>query len=316
MGRGRGWRGSRTLRVLAAGAATLLVTATAAAAGEGHGWTEGEVTTSDGVAIHYYEAGPADGAAASPSLLFVPGWTMPAQIWEPQIDHFAATHRVVAVDPRSQGLSARPDDGHTPERRGADLGEAIAALGLAPVVPVCWSLAVAECVALVESSGTEGIAGLVLVDGLAGGEWDPGFSPRMVAWVGNLQRDRAAGTAAFVRSMYATPQDEDYLARVTAWSLQTPTDAMVALMVGGITNDNRDALAGIDVPVLMTVSRSPFLPRYEEMRDRIPDVRFEVFDAGHALFIDDAAGFNAKLGEFLGRLGTAAAGGAAQEAAP
>lgn len=288
-----------TKRALLIALAGALAATLPAAAGE---WRQGEFTTSDGVAIHYYEAGPAADEAAAPALLFVPGWTMPAQIWQPQIDYFAATRRVVAIDPRSQGRSGRPDDGHTPERRGADVREAIEALGLAPAVPVCWSLAVAECVAMVDATGTGGVAGLVLVDGLAGGEWDPAFSPRMVAWMGNLQRDREAGTAAFVRSMYRTPQSEEYLRQVSEWSLQTPTDAMVALMVGGITNDNREALAAIDVPVLMTVTRSPFLPRYEEMRDRIPDVRFEVFDAGHALFVDDAAGFNAKLGDFLSAL--------------
>ncbi|HMB52008.1 MAG TPA: hypothetical protein VKU40_01745, partial [Thermoanaerobaculia bacterium] len=67
-----------------------------AAAGD---WAEGDVTTSDGVSIHYYEAKPAsgeeagdemsDGEAAAPALLFVPGWTMSARIWEPQIEHFA-----------------------------------------------------------------------------------------------------------------------------------------------------------------------------------------------------------------------------------
>jgi pimeloyl-ACP methyl ester carboxylesterase len=289
-----------------------------AAAGD---WGEGDVTTSDGVSIHYYEAQPAsgeaaDGEAAAPALLFVPGWTMSAQIWEPQIDHFAKRRRVVAIDPRSQGLSGRPDDGHTPERRGADVGDVIAALDLAPVVPVCWSLAVAECVAMIEANGTGALAGLVIVDGLAGGPWDPAFSPRMVAWLGNLQRDREAGTAAFVRTMYLEEQSEEYLAKVTAWSLQTPTDAMVALMVGGITNDNRDVLDSLDVPVLMTVSASPFVPRYEEMRDRIPDVRFEVFKAGHALFVDDAEGFNARLDAFLAEIaGGERAAGEAEEAA-
>lgn len=33
--------------------------------------------TSDGVELHYLEAG------SGPTLVFVPGWTMPADIWEP-----------------------------------------------------------------------------------------------------------------------------------------------------------------------------------------------------------------------------------------
>ena len=54
----------------------------------------GQFTTSDGVELRYVEAG------SGRTLIFVPGWSMPAWIWQAQIDHFAATHRVVAVDPR------------------------------------------------------------------------------------------------------------------------------------------------------------------------------------------------------------------------
>ena len=55
-------------------------------------------TTSDGVRIHYLDAGK--GAA----IVFIPGWTMPAWIWEKQIAHFAPKYRVIAIDPRSQGV--------------------------------------------------------------------------------------------------------------------------------------------------------------------------------------------------------------------
>lgn len=275
----------------------------AAASEPEEGWAEGTVTTPDGVEIHYYEARPDGVEPTPPALLFVPGWTMPGQIWEPQIEHFAARHRVVAMDPRSQGRSGRPDDGHYPESRGRDVKAVIDALELAPVVPVCWSMAVAECVEVVAQFGTADLAGLVLVDGLAGGEYDPQWTPFMINWVGNLQRKRREGTAAFVRSMYRTPQDEEYLAQVTEWSLQTPTDAMVALMLGALNHDARETLPEIDRPVLFTVSQSPFTPRYEAMRDVMPDVRYEVFEAGHALFLDQPERFNGLLEEFLAGLG-------------
>lgn len=50
----------------------------------GSGWAQSELesnyfTTSDGVQLHYLEAG------SGPPLVFVPGWTMPAWIWEPQL---------------------------------------------------------------------------------------------------------------------------------------------------------------------------------------------------------------------------------------
>jgi hypothetical protein len=56
--------------------------------------------------IHYIDAGPHNDAAV---IVLIPGWRFSADIWELQIDHFSATRRVVAVDPRSQGESTKND---------------------------------------------------------------------------------------------------------------------------------------------------------------------------------------------------------------
>ena len=293
--------------------ASLAVAAPAAAAAEegsspaspSVALEEGFVTTPDGVDIHYVAAGE------GPSILFVPGWTLSGEIWQPQLDHFAATHRVVAMDPRSQGRSSQPRDGHYPEARGRDVKAVVDQLGLAPSVLVCWSLAVGECVSYVEQFGTDTLRGLALVDGLAGGEPDPVWMPRMVQWVGALQRDRRPGTESFIASMYKTPQTPEYLARMTEISLATPTDAMTALMIGGLTADLRSTLPKIDKPTLLAVTESPFLARYEEMRDLIPGVRWKVFDAGHALFVDQPERFNRVLGELLAAVDGPAAATAA-----
>jgi non-heme chloroperoxidase len=53
------------------------------------------LATSDGVQLHYLEAGRGD------AILFVPGFTGAADFWELQIRAFSTSHRVVALDPRS-----------------------------------------------------------------------------------------------------------------------------------------------------------------------------------------------------------------------
>jgi pimeloyl-ACP methyl ester carboxylesterase len=65
----------------------------------------GYFTTSNGVELHYLEAG------SGPTIVFVPGFAFPAEVWEPQLTHFARNHRVVALDPRSQGRSGKPTEG-------------------------------------------------------------------------------------------------------------------------------------------------------------------------------------------------------------
>ena len=75
--------------------------------------------SSDGVRLHYLEAGP----ATARTIVFIPGWTMPAWIWTPQIEAFARRYHVIAFDPRGQGQSAAPEFGYTPARRADDIAD-------------------------------------------------------------------------------------------------------------------------------------------------------------------------------------------------
>lgn len=264
----------------------------------------GYVTAPDGVKIHYLEAGTRNPAA--PSILFVPGWTMPAWIWEQQIAHFSKTHRVVAMDPRSQGQSDQPADGHFPAARAADIKAVVDQLKLAPVVLVGWSMGVTEAVAYVDQFGTDTLAALVLVDGFAGSDFDPVLSPQMLRWANSFQLDRPKAVEAFVRNMYFNPavkEDEAYLRRVMAASLRTPTNSAMALILAYFATDLRPALARIDKPTLIVVAQSPWMKYYEEVQRLTSGSRLEVFDgAGHALFVDAAARFNALLGDFVAAL--------------
>lgn len=260
----------------------------------------GLVTTTDGVEIHYSEAG------RGPAILFVPGWTMPAWIWEHQMAHFSESYRVVAMDPRSQGESSQTTEGHYPAARARDLKAVVDELKLAPVVLVGWSMGVAELVSYVDQFGTDAVAALVLVDGTAHLPTDPGFLSTYFKWVSGFQENRAKATETFVRGMYKNSSiagDEDYLQRVIQASLATPTNSAIALLLGLLAADGQAALAKIDKPVLLVVARNPapWMQLYEEMQRKIPDCRLEVFEhAGHALFVDEAERFNALLAEFLG----------------
>ena len=49
------------------------------------GVRDGFFVTSDGVRLHYLETGPPAGR----TIVLVPGWTMPAWIWAPQIAAFS-----------------------------------------------------------------------------------------------------------------------------------------------------------------------------------------------------------------------------------
>lgn len=257
-------------------------------------WKNGFITTSDGVRLHYIEAG------SGPSIVFQPGWTMPAEIWEPQIDGLSKSFRVVAIDPRSQGKSDKPTEGHYPERRAQDIKEVVDQLHLAPAVLAGWSLGVPEVLTYVDLYGTSTISRLVLVDGDIGADPDPKRVARFWDMARILQTNRAAFTAQFVRGMYKKPQPEAYLKRVTDASASVPTNSAVLLILNTFASgrDWRPVLAKVDKPVLYAISSvSP--AQGEMLKAKIPSARVEIFKGcGHALFVDDADRFNALLKEF------------------
>src|SRR2546430_1668991 len=120
-----------------------LATTTQAQQAPARPWFDRWFVTSDSVRLHYLSGGSGPG----PTIIFVPGWTMPADIWEPQLRYFARPARVIALDPRSQGASQRTSDGNYTDRRAQDIHELIAhikpprlAAGAGPrgsAAPVC-----------------------------------------------------------------------------------------------------------------------------------------------------------------------------------
>ena len=254
----------------------------------------GFITTSDGVRLHYLESG------SGPGILFVPGWTMPADIWEHQIRHFAARWRVVAMDPRSQGESDKPTEGHYPERRAQDIKEVVDQLKLAPVVLVGWSMGVTESLTYVEQFGTATLRAVVLVDGSIADERKPEETAQMWQWLKAAQVNRKEFAAKFVRSMYSQPQPEAYYERITNASLRTPTNSAITLIANvERRGDWRPVLAKLDRPTLYV-----YAPRMKAqaamLKAALPAARLELFaQAGHALFVDEAARFNRLLEEFL-----------------
>ena len=59
--------------------------------------------------------------AKGPVLLFIHGWCSNSSHWQPQIEHFGKTHRVLTLDRRGLGKSTTPGRGHTPKQHAMDI---------------------------------------------------------------------------------------------------------------------------------------------------------------------------------------------------
>jgi non-heme chloroperoxidase len=252
--------------------------------------------SSDAVALHYLEAGP----PTAHTLVFVPGWTMPAWIWMPQILAFSSHYHVVAFDPRGQGDSAIPNSGYAPERRGRDVAELIAHLDGPPVVVVGWSLGVLDTLASIHVAGDRWLAGLVLVDNSVGEEPPPSYQP--VPPRRGPPPNRETAMTQFVRAMFHHPQPPAYLNRLTIAALRTPEAASRLLLAYPVPRSYwKEAVYATKVPLLYVI-RPRWAGQGENLMRNRPETEVDVFDdAGHALFVDEPARFNSVTERFLRR---------------
>lgn len=268
--------------------------ATAAAA------AEHRFTASDGAELHYLEAGE-DHADA---LIFIPGWLMPAVIFRDQIAPLATRYRVLILDPRSQGNSPVTGKSHDAERRARDIAEFIAHTRPGRFILAGWSLGVMEGLDYVHRFRPHQLAGLVLIDNSIGEGPAPapanGPSERELALRDPGRRE--AYLRHFAESLFARDVPDDLLDAVTDSALKLTGEVALELLNKPYAREYyRDALYRAEVPVLYTI-----LPRLQGQGDalqlRRPDASVEIFaEAGHALFVDEPARFNALLYEFAAR---------------
>jgi microsomal epoxide hydrolase len=267
----------------------------------------GDIDVGDGVRIHYVDGGDIHSPT---TLLFVTGWTLTSAIWADQIDRFAGTVRVVAIDPRSQGLSTITPQGNAPEQRARDLRKVVDALSLRNVVLVGWSQGVQDVAAYAAAFAGDPVAGYVLVDapvgaGAAASVANPdALKQQLERFVLYQQHPRE-----FLRGMmFAIIQSAEGRKRIDEYvqsALRTPPDLGIAMLtMDFIAYDRRPALAKFDRPTLIVAAaQSPELEAQRQMATQIKGARFETIDAaGHAVFIDQPQRFQELLSGFIAAL--------------
>ena len=113
---------------------------------------------SEGIEMHYVEKGAGD------PIIFIPGLTFSAEIFEAQVEYFSKTNRVIAIDPRGQGLSTKSLHGNDYTTHGQDIAKLIDTLNLTKVVLVGWSTGNLEVWSYVKQYGYEKIKAAVTID--------------------------------------------------------------------------------------------------------------------------------------------------------
>jgi non-heme chloroperoxidase len=253
--------------------------------------------TSDGVRLHVVEASPARIATKLPVLVFVPGWAMPAWLWDEQLRTLSTRYRTAALDPRGQGLSDVPAEGYTVERRARDIAELVARYP--KVVLIGWSLAVLEALHYVHEYGDQRVEALVLVDNSIGEQPPP--PPGSFTDALRVDRDKALGM--FVHAIFRSKRSPEDSKRLLHDAMRLPLQAGIDLLSYPQPREYwRDVAWAFRKPLLYVVTPQ-FAEQAANLKRNRPGTQVEVFRAaGHALFVDEPQRFNALLEAFVASL--------------
>ena len=250
--------------------------------------------TSDGVRLHYVEAG-----SGSETLIFVPGWMMPAAVFEAQVKGLSERFRVIAFDPRSQGKSELFGGAHTPALRSRDLQELLNEVRAENPILVGWSLGVMEVLDYLARYKRTNIAGLVLIDNSIGMGKPPASSGKS-SQSGSASKDRAAYLKDFILGLTKKPMPHGMYETILASASRMPRSIAQELVNKPYPREYwRDTLLVQKVPVLYAIR-----PRFEEQGRILASHKsmlasVEIFPkAGHALFLDEPEKFNRLVSEF------------------
>lgn len=264
------------------------------------------VTTSDGVRLSVREYGKLDG----PAIVFVHGIAQSQLSFERQVhSELAQKFHLITYDLRGHGESDKPlqESAYVSGRRMSDdLRSVMAATGARKPVLVGWSLGGIIVAQYLSDYGDGEISGVNFVGArIAQPPGQPARMPgaaHLRTMLSNNLEENIRATALFVRACVATPLAPQDFELMLGFNMASPPYARAATLKWSGGTNFAAALPRIKVPVLISHGRRDQVisPSVAEEAGRIlPAAKVSWYDdAGHALFFDDPARFNAELAAF------------------
>ena len=245
---------------------------------------------------------------AGPPVVFVHAGGMTHASWDHQVASLSGRFHTVAYDSRGVGISARPPSGYSIGVLARDLLHLIRALGLER--PALVAHGVGAHVALRLATNHPGAArALVLV---SAAPWSVGDREGAGGIAQTLWKTMQSGLALNRAQADLDLIDQQYFHRppgegMRQWclqmALQWPLPVLEQLIEGMSAVDHREALPGIQVPVLVAHGRHDRKNRYEGgvyLAAHLPNARLVTFEESAVCpQLEEVARFNEMLAEFL-----------------
>jgi pimeloyl-ACP methyl ester carboxylesterase len=240
-------------------------------------------------------------------LLFIHGFPLNRQMWEPQIEVFSTLARVVAPDLRGHGESEALPGPYAMDSLADDCHALLEALGVqAPAVVGGLSMGGYVALAYYRRYPAQ-VAGLVLAATRAGADTPEGRANRDKLVALAQEGGPQAVVAAMLPKMMAPQtyeQNPPLVDRVREMMEKTSLEGAIGALLGMKDRpDSTPMLTEIKVPALILHGSDdqliPF-PEAEAMHEAIPDSHLRLLpDAGHLLNLEQPALFNQALRSFL-----------------
>lgn len=264
----------------------------------------GANVAANGIRQHYLRYGGSDDARAErAAIILIPGITSPAITWGFVGEVLGRTFDTYVIDVRGRGLSeASPLLNYSLAAQGDDVVAFVAALGLKRFTLVGHSMGarIAARAAVHEPAGLESV---VLVDPPVSGPGRREYPGKTPWYLDSMALARDGVDAEGMRAFLPTWTDNELQLRAE-WLHTCDERAVLESYKGFHTDDFHADAAQLRVPSLLITAERGDVVRDEdvaELQRATPLMRHvRVRSAGHMIPWDNAEGFYAAFGEFLG----------------
>jgi non-heme chloroperoxidase len=276
------------------------------------------VTTSDGVKLHYREAG------LGPVLLMLHSWSGTAEQFSHQIEDSSQRYRCVALEMRGHGDSDKVDHGYKTHRLAKDLYDVLQALELTNVVLLGHSMGSSVIWSYWDLFAGQRLRKLIFVDEAPVVTSNPAWSDTERQSAGCLfdsegllqicnalvGRDGESATRQLFNGTFTKAMPEAEKSRIIESFLKLPRRQSASLLYNHCLQDWRDVIPRINLPTLIVGGRVSIFPRQSQewIHGQISGSRLEIFEeeegGNHFMFVENPEKFNRIVSEFIERHST------------
>lgn len=256
--------------------------------------------TINGIQLSYRDHGQGN------ALVFLHAFPLSSAMWEPQIQEFSKSHRVIALDLRGHGDSDAPLWHFTLDDFAEDIRELLRHLGISDATFIGLSMGGYILLALIRKY-PELVRKMVLADTRAQADNEEAKAGRFVmAQVAYQKGSQAIADMMMPKLLGSTSLEKRQNIVNSIRSIINKNQSsgiVVDLMAMAQRSDSTSLLSNISCPTLVIVGEEDVAtppPEAHYIKDRIPGAELAVLpEAGHLSNLEQPQGFNQALHSFF-----------------